>query len=204
MIFVLGGQKRGNTVTWNSIAELQRLTEAKIYVSGYEHWGVLPFEYTWFDTPTEIVYNIFNDANSWYKNEDKYPRYYLQWRHLAHCYNSITPTSNEIIYKIRNDYNYSRFPLQDIEPNTIHVPEKEHHASRLFWPDVICNDQILGMDKPTADKYFDLPNYIPETPDKMLNIPKGRMKLSDIGIEAVLRDYMYHHNINLKTFFFRY
>ena len=60
------------------------------------------------------------------------------------------------------------------------------------------------MDKLTADKYFDLPNYIPETPDKIINHLKGKIKLSDIGIESLLRDYMYHHNISLKTFFFRY
>jgi len=203
MIFVLGGQKRGDSQTWNSIAELQRLSGAKIYVSGYEHWGKLPFEYTWFDTPTEIAHNIFSDENSWYKHKDKYPRYYHQWRHLSYCYDNIKPDFNEIIYKIRNDYNYSGFPLQDIEPNTIHVPRKEHHAAREFPIDIVCNDQILGMDKPTADKYFNLPNYIPETPDKILKT-FNRNKLCDTGIEAILRDYMYFHNINLKTFVFRY
>lgn len=206
MILLMGGLKRGGPKEWESIRQLQEKTNAKIYVSNYENWGSAPFDYEFFTTPKNNNLNIFNDPNSWYECKNKYPRYYYQWEHLLNCYTQIKKSlnSDDIIYKIRNDFFYKDFPIILPKENTVHVPKKEYHAALEFDIKTVCNDQIVCMKKDVADIYFELPYYQPKDPNIAINHRKGKIPLKEIGIEGVLNKYLKDNNIKIETFDFRY
>jgi hypothetical protein len=195
---ILGGQLRGNIETWKMLDNFSKNHNAKIYIGSDENWN--------WDISSEFVKTkLLSDThlnNSTHPHKDSY---IAQWSNLYGCYTHFKDTfsENDIIVKLRNDL---VFPIFNLTPliNTIHVPTEAGHgrSTSYYNSKILCNDQIVYGYKNVMDTYFNLPYDV--------KIPFERVEgaLSTygelIGIEEILRSYLYQKNINLHTFKLNY
>jgi hypothetical protein len=195
---ILGGELRGNNETWQNIKRFVEYHNAKIYVGSSNKWDWdLDYEYT--KTSLLLDTNLNNSTHPHKEN------YILQWSHLYGCYNHFKNqfSENDIIVKLRNDLVFSPFELTPLE-NTIHVPNEEGHGitTAPYNSNLICNDQILYGYKFVMDTYFNLPYDIQIPFERTEGVLETYGEL--IGIEEILRNYLYQKTINLKTFILNY
>jgi hypothetical protein len=190
---ILGGLLRGNTYNWSKLQELFSLLSAEVYVSSYTKWEDIPFEYHYTQTKSFLNPTCFSQGHHFHST-----RYEEQWESLYTCYSTFSPSFEEddIIFKLRNDICLESsldilLELQ-IKDNYIYTPNTEFHMDCPFDTNIVCNDQFYISKKSVADKIFNLPyNFIFDSN-------------KDLGIEAILRDYISQQNITLETFEFKY
>jgi hypothetical protein len=190
---ILGGHLRGNINNWNKLQELFSLLSAEVYVSSYTEWKEVPFEYHYTETKPFSNPTCFSQGSHGHSS-----RYEAQWESLYTCYSTFSPlfSKDDIIFKLRNDI-YLDSPLDallelQIKDNHLYAPSVEFHMDCPFDVDVVCNDQFYIFKKPVADKIFNLPYDFVFDSD------------TNLGIEAILRNYMSQQNITLETFEFKY
>lgn len=190
---ILGGPLRGNTHNWNKLQDLFSLLSAEVYVASYTKQENTPFKYHYTQTKSFVDSTCFSQLNHFHTT-----KYKEQWESLYTCYFTFSPSFSEddIIFKLRNDICLESsldilLELQ-IKDNYIYTPNTEFHMNCPFDVNIVCNDQFYIFKKSVADKIFNLP----------YNFIVGSNK--DLGIEAILRDYISQQNINLETFEFKY
>jgi hypothetical protein len=195
---ILAGQQRGSYETWQNIKHFAEYHNAKIYVGSTHNWD--------WDIDNEFVETkVLTDTVLNKSNHPHKESYIAQWSSLYECYNHFKNqfASDDIIVKLRNDL---VFPLFNLNPkeNTISTPVEAGHGITPSYYDsgILCNDQILYGFKNVMDSYFDLPYKI--------NLPFERTPGANelygelIGMEEMLRNYLYQKNINLETFVLNY
>lgn len=192
---ILAGQYRGNEKSFGCIQHLICLLNAKIYVGSSEKWDV-PFEHEWIHTPKLSIL-----SNSTHKDNYKYVE---QWSGLYGCWRGFRDQFGEedTIIKFRNDIIFNELELPVIDYKMIYVPSIEGvHMSVKFDDKAVCNDQVVCGKKEIMDTYFNFPFKY----DFNQNcLPPYYSFGNHMGIEALLRNYLYQQNIELKTFEFTY
>jgi hypothetical protein len=195
---ILAGEQRGNFKTWQNVKSFAEYHKAKIYVGSINKWD--------WDIDSEYVETkLLQDTMLNISEHPHRENYIIQWSSLYQCYNHFKHTfaDNDIVVKLRNDL---VFPVFDLYPkeNTILTPSEAGHGitPSVYDSRILCNDQILYGYKNVMDLYFDLPYKI--------NLPFQRINgaLQNygelVGIEEMLRHYLYQKNINLETFSLNY
>ena len=197
---ILAGQYRGDYESWYSLKRFKKKHNAKVYVGSHVDW-VLPFEFEYVEVRPFLKDTIFR--HSTHPDGEKYiyqwSPLYQTYKHFCHLFDE-----QDVIVKLRNDL---VFPIFDIEAekNTIHVPHKEWHADKPFPTDSLCNDQMLYGFKSVMNKYFNLPydyswNYPKPRRMKSIMVGWSASRLRMVGMEEILRLYLYQQDIVLKTF----
>lgn len=196
---ILGGEWRGNESSWDSLKKFKDYHSANVYVSApnQEEWQ-LPFSFYSVGS-NRLDDTIFNQSTHPHKE-----RYIWQWSSLYKAYtyfnNMYKFDDEDIIVKLRNDLVYKPFNLK-AEKDTIHTPAKEYHAAGEFFINLVCNDQIIYGYNSVMKKYFNLPYHYTYTDRN----PSAVQKYGDVlGIEEMLRNYLYQQDIKLETFHLNY
>jgi hypothetical protein len=155
-----------------------------IYVGSLMPWKefMVPHKFV---TTTIDSESIFNQSAHCHRD-----RYISQWSALYQTYHAFQHefAETDLVVKARNDVNIFDLFTQNVEHNTIYVPEKEFHEKLPFNTETVCNDQIVIGTKNTMDVYFKLSRQYDWN------------NIYDISIEEVLRNYLRQQNIKLKTF----
>jgi hypothetical protein len=195
---ILAGQQRGTYETWQNVKKFAEHHNAKIYIGSTHEWG-------WGIDSEFIQTKILTDTMLNNSNHPHKENYISQWSSLYECYNHFKHTfsDDDVIVKLRNDMAFSTFDLNPRE-NTILTPIEAGHGITPSYYDsrILCNDQILYGYKNVMNLYFELPYRI--------NLPFERIPGANelygelIGMEEMLRHYLYQSNINLETFILNY
>lgn len=195
---ILGGILRGSAECHLQLAQIQEQLNAKIYVSSYEIWGNMPFEYEFVYTPmpTALKDMCFN-----YNTHQHANKYIIQWSHLNNCYRSFADVfDNSVIIKYRNDlyitddinYTIDIFKNQPYSDLDLFTPAIEFHEERPFDINKVCNDQIYCMSTIVANKIFELPYNL------RLFYPHK------YSIEESLNQYIKQEQLKINTFSLNY
>lgn len=192
MVIILAGELRGNQDNWETLEAFRYNNNASLFIGSYDpnKWGVFPLsnQITQTHYLSDLFFNCFHQDVERYRHQ--YSNLFLTWEYFK----NIIP-ENEIIVKLRNDFTlYSDLELNfdQLEDNTIYVPEIEFHESTPFDANVVCNDQIVIGTKKSMDIYFQFP--------KNISSPQP----NTMSVEELLREYLKQQNLNLKTFRWTY